>query len=211
MSTARSLGSGVVVDAVAVARPRADAPGARLAVMDPRVTAALSGDREAATSLVRELLPRVRNLVRFLLHGDADVEDVAQDAVLAILHALPGFRGESAFETWYERIVVRLALKHARRGRRLLREPLDALESHDRAQGQLGTADLYVARRALARMLDDMPAEQREALVLHHVVGMSAPEVARTLGVPFETVRSRVRLGMIKLRGYFGLGSASDD
>lgn len=48
--------------------------------------------------------------------------------------------------------------------------------------------------------LEERPVEQREAVVLHHVVGLSAPELAEALGVRFETARSRLRLGISKLR-----------
>ena len=45
-----------------------------------------------------------------------------------------------------------------------------------------------------------MPHEQRHALVLHHVLGLSVPEIARETEAPDETVRSRLRLGMERLR-----------
>lgn len=63
-----------------------------------------------------------------------------------------------------------------------------------------GPPDEYVARRRAVRMLDTLSDEQRRAVVLHHVVGLSVPEVAEELSIPFETARSRLRLGMGKLR-----------
>jgi RNA polymerase sigma-70 factor, ECF subfamily len=212
MSEVRSVGSGmqvVAIDAPLPSAPRSSGPAP--AGIDPRLRAVLAGDRAAATSLARELLPRVRNLARFLVRGDAEIDDIAQDATLAIMKALPSFRGESAFQTWYERITVRIALKHARRNRRFRTQPIEAFDERNRLTAPIGTADLYLARRALVQILDSMPVEQREAVVLHHVLGMSAPELAETLGIPFETARSRVRLGMLKLREYFGLESHSDE
>jgi RNA polymerase sigma-70 factor (ECF subfamily) len=50
------------------------------------------------------------------------------------------------------------------------------------------------------RCLDALPTEQRECIVLHHVVGLSVPELASELSIPFETARSRLRLGIAKLR-----------
>jgi RNA polymerase sigma-70 factor (ECF subfamily) len=52
------------------------------------------------------------------------------------------------------------------------------------------------------RFLDAIPSEQREALVLHHVVGLSVPEIAEDLAVSGETIRSRLRLGIAKLRAH---------
>jgi RNA polymerase sigma-70 factor (ECF subfamily) len=60
--------------------------------------------------------------------------------------------------------------------------------------------DEYTLRRKTVRMLDDLPDDQRQALVMHHVVGLSVPELAAELGIPFETARSRLRLGVQKLR-----------
>jgi RNA polymerase sigma-70 factor, ECF subfamily len=45
-----------------------------------------------------------------------------------------------------------------------------------------------------------LPDEQREVLVMHHVLGLSVREIAEELATPFETVRSRLRLGMARLR-----------
>src|SRR5262249_35017949 len=82
---------------------RIDAPSAP----DPRVAAAVAGDRRAAESLLAELLPRVRNLVRCLMRGDSLVDDVAQEALIAILRGLPTYRGEGSLKSWSDRVVAR--------------------------------------------------------------------------------------------------------
>src|SRR4051812_6683752 len=79
---------------------------------DPRVAAAASGDRAAAQSLCTELLPRVRNLVRYLVRGDGDVDDIAQDALIAVLRGLASFRAEGTFKSWVDRIVARTTFAH---------------------------------------------------------------------------------------------------
>lgn len=128
------------------------------------------------------------------------MDDLAQDGMIEVLRALPSFRGESAFTTWADRIVVRTTLHNQRRARaraaqlRLVEdeaqhEPTVSADGHN-----------YFAKRQLARILDGLPEDQRRALVLHHVVGMSVPEVAEALEVPFDTAKSRIRLGMAKLR-----------
>jgi len=60
--------------------------------------------------------------------------------------------------------------------------------------------DEFLHRRQIIQMLDDLPLDQRHALVLHHVLDMTVPEVAEELGVPAETVRSRLRLAKNRLR-----------
>jgi RNA polymerase sigma-70 factor (ECF subfamily) len=60
--------------------------------------------------------------------------------------------------------------------------------------------DEYADRRRAVAILDALPPEQRHAVVMHHVLGMSVPEIARELGIPAETVRSRLRLARTRLR-----------
>ncbi len=180
-------------------RPAAVTAGSG-AEMDSRIRAAAAGDRAAAQALLLVLLPRIRNLVRYLIRGDADTDDLAQEALIAILRGLGSFRGESSFERWADRVAVRATFAGIRRRRR---------ESSDRAAAEpelrLASSvappdDEFADRRQAAALLDALPLEQRHAMVMHHVLGMSVPEIARELGVPAETVRSRLRLGRTRLR-----------
>jgi RNA polymerase sigma-70 factor (ECF subfamily) len=150
------------------------------------------GDRAAAGEVLRHILPRVRNLVRYLVRGDSDVDDMAQQSLIAVLAGLSSFRGESRFEAWADRITVRETLRYKRRVRA-------RAEVAERDVGEHGP-DEYLARRRVVRLLDALPEEQRVCLVLHHSVGMSLPEIAKELGVSFDTVKSRIRLATQKLR-----------
>lgn len=164
--------------------------------LDPRIAAAANGDRGAAEALCRELLPRVRNLVRYLLRGDARVDDIAQDALIAVLRGLSTYRGDGRFESWVDRIVARTTFATLRK----LRAETQPGRDEDAATFEVGHAPTYTMRRELAAALDKLPADQREALVLHFAVEMTVPEIAEAVGAPFETVRSRLRLGKAALR-----------
>lgn len=180
-------------------------PEARLTVPDARIAAAVAGDRRALESFVTELLPRIRNLVRYLVRGDADADDLAQEAMVAIVRGLPSYRGEGAVTAWADRVAVRETFAGLRRARRA-RDRVDAGADLAAVPHPDGPPDAYAERRRLVKLLDDLPDDQRHALVLHHVLGMSVPEIAAELGAPAETVRSRLRLGMGKLRGMAGGG-----
>lgn len=143
------------------------------------------------------LLPRVRNLVRYLVRGDRDVDDLSQEALLAILQGLSGYRGEGAFRSWADRVVVRRVFASRKASARRLEVGLEGTElSVDPAE----LPDRYYSRRQLAEELDALPEPQRDALVLHYVLGMTVPEMGAELSVPEETVRSRLRLGRQRLR-----------
>ena len=160
-----------------------------------RVTAAVKGDRAAAEALLSELLPRVRNLVRYFLRND-DIDDTVQDSLIAILRGLPTYRGEGALVSWSDRIVARVAIEAARRKRQ--ESARAAAEDPEQTQG--AAAPDYASRRRLVAALDKLSSEMREALVLHHVLEMSVPEIATELEVPAETIRSRLRNGRATLR-----------
>lgn len=165
--------------------------------LETHVRAAVAGDRAAAQAILEGLLPRIRNLVRYLLRGDRDVDDVSQMACIEILRSLHSWRGDASLESWALRVAARTARRQAKKRRREeARRGSEPPELH--AVG--ASPDRYLERRRMARLLDELPDPQREALVLHHVMGMSVPEVAAELDVPFETARSRLRLGMKKLR-----------
>ena len=166
--------------------------------------------RTAAGALMQELLPRVRNLVRYLVRGDQAVDDLAQEALVAILRGLPGYRGDAPLLAWADRIVVRSTFERRRRERaRHAREGGD-LPSDEAAALRQSAPELALDRRALVAALERLNVQQRDALVLHHVVGMSVPEVADHLEAPIETVRSRLRLGMGALREALALEPASE-
>jgi len=167
---------------------------------DPRIAAAAAGDREAAHALLLELLPRVRNLVRYLARGDGEVDDIAQLVLVEITRSLANYRYEGSLHAFCDRIAVRRTLRHLRE-RRAERGKLQAATFElTPVASSSDKPDHYAERRRLARHLDQLPREQREVIVLHHVVGLSMPELAEELQVPFETARSRLRLGMHKLR-----------
>lgn len=172
---------------------------AKKPVPNPHLRAAQAGDRAAMEALLADSLPRMRNLVRYLIRGDDDVDDIVQEALLAVVRGLAGFRGDGRLESWIDRIVARTTFACLRRSRKH-----DAATDAHAEPERLGVAEpldeRYAARRRAVRLLDQLPEEQRHALVLHHVVGMTAREIATQLDTPLETVRSRMRLGRSRLR-----------
>ncbi len=165
------------------------------------VPAACHGDRAAIRAVLTRLLPRVRNLVRYLVRGDQDADDIAQDALVALLHGLPTYRAEGTIESWADRVTARATFRAlAARRRDRARSDVDAMGELIVLSSVPTQPDEYAARRRSVRHLDELPDEQRHALVLHHVLGMSVPEIAVETRAPEETVRSRLRLARARFR-----------
>lgn len=162
---------------------------------------AIAGNAAALESFVTQLLPRVRNLVRYLVWRDSDVDDLTQEALLVVLDGLATYRGEGAFEAWADRVVVRAVFRQLKRLRQepsRIEGPVD-FDEHQ-FQAQVAAPDEYMTRRQMLAALDRLSAEQRHVLVLHHVLDFTVPEMASQLKISAETVRSRLRLARNNLR-----------
>jgi RNA polymerase sigma-70 factor (ECF subfamily) len=161
---------------------------------------AKGGDPAATEQLFLQLLPRVRNLVRYLVRGDRDVDDLSQDALVMILKGMHGYRADGPFRAWVDRVVARSVFASLKR--RASVPPVDERDGHAvAAEGGSGSGhEAYCMRRKLVDWLDRLPEAQRSALVLHYVMGLTIPEAASELGVAEETVRSRLRLAKDRLR-----------
>lgn len=177
--------------------PPAQPADPRLALL---VDAATAGDRRALSRLLHALGPSVLRVARGVLGRDhPDVEDAAQDSLLAVASALPSFRGECTFVHFACRIAARRCVAARRRAservarrERLVRESIP-VAAPVKSPGA-------VHREALRALLSTLPEEQAETLVLRIVMGFSLAEVADATGVPVNTVRSRVRLSKEALR-----------
>jgi RNA polymerase sigma-70 factor, ECF subfamily len=177
-----------------------------------RAQAAARGDRRMAGELLGELLPRVRNLVRYLARRDRDVDDITQEALVGIVKSLGSYRGDGTLESWADRVVVRTTFAELRKRRAELLLPWLRGVVVDADQRPTGISDEYLLRRWAVSVLDELPLPQRHAVVLHHLLDMTVPEIALELDLPRETVRSRLRLARCRLRERgFGLGYRSFD
>jgi RNA polymerase sigma-70 factor (ECF subfamily) len=161
------------------------------------VREAQAGSRAAFDMLVLKYQRRVERLLSRSVRDPADVADLCQETFLAAYRALPAFRGESAFYTWIYRIAINAAKRHRARLR-----PLESLDDDegtfgtDAAPSDHVTPEALLAGRQLARELDEAVAnlaeDQRRALLLREVDGLSYDEIGDLMGCPPGTVRSRI-------------------
>jgi RNA polymerase sigma-70 factor (ECF subfamily) len=158
---------------------------------DKRLTASAVHDPAARDRLARRLAPRIRRLTGAFLRDAADAEDAAQAAMLEVLSAAAGFRGESKLEAWADRITVRIAIRAAR-ARRLASVRGSAQLDPDQLASPSEPDAPDALPREIAQYLDALPEARRSALVLRHALGYSLPEVAELTGVSVNTVKDRL-------------------
>ena len=186
------------------ARPLVKA-GAGHERLTPLVLRAQQGEADAITQVVSDLAPGVlRALTALLGRQHPDLEDLAQDVLLAVMAALPDFRGDSTLLHFAVRIAARKSVLVRRRTRSVLgwlegfwrgEHPLRQAptSAHEQMRGER-------QRTLLRLLLSELPDAQAEALLLRVVCGHSIEEISSITQTPFNTVRSRLRLAKEALR-----------
>ncbi len=166
--------------------------------MDPTlVERARDGDEEAFASLASSIVGHL-HAVAYRILRDADLaDDATQRALVAIWQDLPGLRDPVRFEAWSYRLLVRACYAEGRRTRRWA--PNLHLTASDDADGE-EPLSVVVIRDQLERGFRRLSIDHRTVVVLHHYLDLPIEEVAETLGVSVETVRSRLRHAMRGLR-----------
>jgi RNA polymerase sigma factor (sigma-70 family) len=163
---------------------------------------AARGSPDALRTLLVSVTPALLRAVRGVLGvGHPECEDVAQEAAIALVQALPAFRRECTVLHFACRIAVLTSLA-ARRRMRVRGEGLIDELAADHASDALEEDPVISARRrnVLRELCDQLPDSQSEALILHCVLGFTVEEIADAVAVPHNTVRSRLRLAKQALR-----------
>jgi len=160
------------------------------------------GEADATATLLTAVGPSMLQMVRRVLGtGDPDVEDVFQEALIALVKALSGFRGECSTRHFGCRVATLTALKARRRKHAGIHEVLSTDDEEPGACADERDWALASCRRqTLRRLLDELPGAQAEALVLHYIAGLTVEEIADATSAAGETVRSRLRLAKAALR-----------
>lgn len=166
------------------------------------IAAAKRNEVEAFNGLVIAYQDMAYNLAYRIL-GDPDAAaDATQDAFISAFRAVRKFRGGS-FKAWLLRIVTNACYDQLRRKKR---HPTVSLESFYAIPGQAEDPENYALRQELSRVIQagiqTLPYDQRIALVLSDVQGLSYKEIAQVVGISLGTVKSRLSRARAKLRDY---------
>src|SRR6516165_4046250 len=171
------------------------------------------GEEARARLFFRPFQGRVYGVAVSVLGDRAMAEDVAQEAFMRAMRRADAFdprRGTVA--AWLLRIARNLAIDRLR-----LRRPdpvaprtLAALEV---AGGGLSVEDTAVVSAAAARVraaLRDLPAEQSRAVLLAASYGHTAEEISQLENIPLGTAKTRIRLGLRRVRAILGAARSGD-
>ena len=167
--------------------------------MDQRglVERAQRGDHDAFAALAGATIARLDATARLIVRDPDLARDAVQDTLVRCWRDLPTLRDVVAFDAWLHRLLVNACLDQVRRRRRRVVEveltPLHAPVMAD-FSGQLVDRDL------LERALGTLDPEWRAIVVLHYFLELPLPEVARIVGIPLGTAKSRLHRALGILR-----------
>ena len=161
------------------------------------VERARAGDHDAFEALTAACFDRLYAVARRILRDADRCDDAVQECLIRAWRDLKGLREPDRFDAWIFRLLINACRDEGRRERR--RGPQIRVIPPDRAAAG-NAADELADRDQLERGFRRLNVDQRAVLVMHHYLGLSAAEVAGTLGIPIGTVHSRLHYATAALR-----------
>lgn len=162
---------------------------------DSLVERCVQGEALAFDELYHKYSPMVSRLVRNVAGARDDQEDIIQEVFIQVHRSIANFHGDSKFTTWLYRLTVNVTLQYvkARRHRKVPYFPLETRRDLT-ASGPSPERAAWSKERweILNSVLDTISEKKRTVFVLHEIEGMEAREIARVLGIPTLTVRTRL-------------------
>jgi RNA polymerase sigma-70 factor (ECF subfamily) len=169
------------------------------------VERAKRGDLESFNELVERHQSMAYNLALRMLGDRGAAEDTTQDAFFSAWRNINGFRG-SNFRAWLLSITANNCRDQLRRIKRHPSIPLESLPFEPRAPASSESPENYALRREIGEQIKNglasLPSEQRLAVVLRDIQGLSYEEIAKVMRCSLGTVRSRISRGRAQLRSY---------
>jgi len=161
--------------------------------MDEAIAGYLAAGRHARAFdlIVPEYRNRVFRLAFSILKDRAAAEDAAQETLVRVWKALPGFDGRAALGTWIYAITRNTCLMELRR-----RRPTVSFDDPDSTEAQHAAASIATGpaddpeRDNLLRLVEALPRNQQEAVRLFYLEDRSYETVAEQLGMPLGTVKN---------------------
>jgi len=171
-----------------------------MAAVDAQVVrAVLGGDTEAFGVLVDRYHERCLRLALHILGSREDAEDAVQESFLRAYRYLGGYREREKFAAWLYRILVnQCRTMLARRNRREV--PMASWEWDTTAAIDVAGSELGALRDELARALDSLSDDQREAVVLRFAEELTYDEMSAITGAGVSALKMRVQRACTRLR-----------
>jgi RNA polymerase sigma-70 factor (ECF subfamily) len=164
------------------------------------VRRSLARDELAFRAIMLRHNRRLYRIARGIVRNDADAEEVVQEAYVRAFMHLGDFRGDSSLATWLSRITINEALGRLRRKRSRpevqVEEPRLDAQIIPFPQTAIDDPEKTMAQRQILQLVeqatDNLPENFRLVFITRVIEGMSVEETSEILGIPPETVKTRL-------------------
>ena len=171
------------------------------------VNAYIAGDESAFEALLHRHKRKVWSHIYLMVRDRGITEDLFQEVFIKVVHHLKAgrYNEEGKFVAWTIRIAHNLVIDHFRRNKKM--PAVRGTEEHD-VLGGLPQPGLNVEQRMVNAQIDDdvrklidhLPPEQREVVIMRTYMGMSFKEIAEHTQVSINTALGRMRYALINMR-----------
>jgi len=153
--------------------------------------------REVTEQIWRELSSRLRQFVQSRIKSTADADDVLQSVFLNIHSKLDTLCKEDRIESWVFQITRNTIADHFRKKRAVQLDSETAIEDSDHTVPGNVTAELS---ECLVKMIDSLPGDQRRALSMYELEGLSQKDIANRVSISLSGTKSRIQRGRKSLK-----------
>ncbi len=164
---------------------------------------AQSGDDAAFERLAKRHAPRLRRVLLRITRDQETAHDALQDALIRAWQNIDRFQGRSSFFTWLTRIGINEAYRTVQRREATATLPLDDALGERIPSWSDRPDQVFESREFLAAVgaaLARLPTDNRAAVVLRDVEGLTTAEAADALGIEQRALKSRLHRGRMALR-----------
>ncbi len=153
------------------------------------IRSAQSGDRDALIALLREIETHVYRTAFYILGNEQDAMDASQEALIRIYTKIDSYEEKAKFTTWVQRIVTNICIDKFRR-----KKPTVSIDEHEMVFSSTTNVEDEVVSFDLAKdiheAIEKLPEHHRAVVVLRYVQDFSYSEIADSLDLPLNTVKS---------------------
>jgi RNA polymerase sigma-70 factor (ECF subfamily) len=153
------------------------------------IRAAQSGERDALITLLREIESHVYRTAYYMLNNEQDALDVSQEALIRIYTKINSYEEKAQFKTWVQRIVTNICIDKFRKTK-----PTVSVDEHEmifssEINVEHEVISTYVAQD-IQEAIEKLPEHHRTVVILRYVEDFSYNEIAESLNLPINTVKS---------------------
>lgn len=163
---------------------------------------AAAGDVDAFEDVYKAYSRFVYNVALRMCRNSELAQDVTQDVFITVYNKFDRFRFESSFKTWIYRITVNTSINSLKKGGKMRDKSVEFDDQFNYGQQTDSVAEgirKEENNNLVNRLLDYLNADQRACIVLRSIEGLSYEEIAESLKIPINTVRSRLKRAREKL------------